>query len=390
MHIPYIDQLTIANKKLMLRLDLNVPLASGKVTSDARIKAALPTIRYALQQNAGILIVSHLGRPKEGQFDPNVSLRPVAERLSQLLEQPVRFENDWIDGLELTPGEVVVGENVRFLAGEKANDPELAKKMASLVDVFVMDAFATAHRASASTSGVTHWVDKACGGLLLKSELKALENIWHDPARPVLAIMGGAKVSGKIGVLKALMQRADYIIPGGGIANTLLAAKGYDVADSLYEGDMLTEAKQLLQYADDHNVKLELPKDVVVADQLNENAQTKVYACDQIEKGMIVDIGPTTRQHYQQLVHRAQTILWNGPVGVFEYSAFYQGTQDLAQAIAQSKAYTVAGGGDTVAAIEQFGVVEQMSYISTGGGAFLELLEHGTLPAIEALQKKGA
>lgn len=388
MPIKYIDEVDIANKKVMLREDLNVPLSSGVVTSDARIKAALPTIRYALDQNCAVLVTSHLGRPSEGKFDPNVSLRPVAERLSAFLHQPVHLASDWLSKADLVQGEVVVGENVRFLEGENDNDPELAKRMADLVDVFVMDAFATAHRASASTTGVARYVDTACGGLLLKQELQALSKVWDDPQRPVIAIVGGAKVSGKFGVLQALLEKADHVVPGGGIANTFLAAKGYNVADSLYEADMVESAKQLLSQAERSGASIELPEDVVVSDELSEQAEPNIIAVDQVKSGKILDIGPATIEKYQRLTKQAGTILWNGPVGVFEYEPFSRGTQSLAKAIADSSAYTLAGGGDTVAAIEQFGVSEQLSYISTGGGAFLELLEGKTLPAIEALEAK--
>lgn len=388
MAIQFIDEIDIAQKKLLLREDLNVPLEEGEVTSDARIRAALPTIQYALEQNAAVLVISHLGRPEEGSHDPALSLEPVAERLSQLLDHPVKFEAQWIDGVELKSGEVVLGENVRFLKGEKKNDPELAKRMAQLVDVFVMDAFATAHRDSASTTGVATYVKQACGGLLLKSELKALEPVWERPQRPVVAIVGGAKVSSKFGVLKALLDKVDVLIPGGGIANTFLAASGYGIADSLYEADMLEGARELLAQASSANVEIALPEDVIIGDRLSDDASSKLELVTAVDHGMILDIGPESIRRYRELIKRAGTIIWNGPVGVFEIPQFAKGTEAIAQAIADSRAYSLAGGGDTVAAIEKFDVVDKISYISTGGGAFLTLLEGKTLPAVAALESK--
>ncbi len=386
MSIKFIDEIDIKGKSILLRQDLNVPISAGKVTSDSRIIAALETIKYAINQGAGILVISHLGRPKEGEIDSNLSLKPIAKRLSEHLGKQVRFEEKWIDGIEINPGEVVLGENVRFLEGEKANTPELSKKMANIADIYVMDAFATAHRSAASTDGVAKFAKEKCGGFLLKSELKSLNKIWEDPKPPIVAIVGGAKVSTKLGVLKAIIPQINLLIPGGGIANTLLAAKGFNVGDSLYEPDMVDSAKEIFALAEKEGVDILLPSDVVVGNHLAEDAITKILKSNEVTEGMILDIGPKTSKKYKEVLMNSGTIIWNGPVGVFEFTPFAAGTKAISEAVAESSAFSVAGGGDTVAAIEQFEVTEGISYISTGGGAFLCLLEGKPLPALIALE----
>jgi len=379
-------ELELRGKRVLIREDLNVPIAAGKVTSDARLQAALPTLRMALDAGAAVLVMSHLGRPAEGAPEPRFSLQPVAERLSQLLARPVRFVTDWLDGVDVAAGEIVLLENVRFCTGEKVNDDELAQRMAALCDVFVMDAFGTAHRAQASTEGVIHHAPVACAGPLLLAELNALSAALAQPRRPLIAIIGGAKVSSKLGVLRQLVDQVDQLIAGGGIANTLLAAAGKPVGQSMYETEMLDEARELLDSG-----KIPLPDDVVVASEFKADAEACIKPIDEVtEQDMILDIGPRTSAAYARLIGAAGTILWNGPVGVFEFPAFANGSQKLAQAIADSAAYSVAGGGDTLAAIDQFGVAEGIDYQSTGGGAFLEFVEGKTLPAIAALQSRSA
>jgi len=379
-------ELELRGKRVLIREDLNVPIAAGKVTSDARLQAALPTLRMALDAGAAVLVMSHLGRPAEGAPEPRFSLQPVAERLSQLLARPVRFVTDWLDGVDVAAGEIVLLENVRFCTGEKVNDDELAQRMAALCDVFVMDAFGTAHRAQASTEGVIHHAPVACAGPLLLAELNALSAALAQPRRPLIAIIGGAKVSSKLGVLRQLVDQVDQLIAGGGIANTLLAAAGKPVGQSMYETEMLDEARELLDSG-----KIPLPDDVVVASEFKADAEACIKPIDEVtEQDMILDIGPRTSAAYARLIGAAGTILWNGPVGVFEFPAFANGSQKLAQAIADSAAYSVAGGGDTLAAIDQFGVAEGIDYQSTGGGAFLEFVEGKTLPAIAALQARSA
>ncbi|GAB4125143.1 MAG: phosphoglycerate kinase [Gammaproteobacteria bacterium] len=379
-------ELELRGKRVLIREDLNVPIAAGKVTSDARLQAALPTLRMALDAGAAVMVMSHLGRPAEGAPEPRFSLQPVAERLSQLLARPVRFVSDWLDGVDVAAGEIVLLENVRFCTGEKVNDDELAQRMAALCDVFVMDAFGTAHRAQASTEGVIHHAPVACAGPLLLAELNALSAALQQPRRPLIAIIGGAKVSSKLGVLRQLVDQVDQLIAGGGIANTLLAAAGKPVGQSLYEAEMLDEARELLDSG-----KIPLPDDVVVASEFKADAEACIKSIDEVgAKDMILDIGPRTSAAYARLIGAAGTILWNGPVGVFEFPAFANGSQKLAQAIAASAAYSVAGGGDTLAAIDQFDVADGIDYQSTGGGAFLEFVEGKTLPAIAALQARSA
>jgi len=380
------EDLNLADKKVMIREDLNVPVSDGRVTSDARIRAALPTIQMALDKGAAVLLLSHLGRPVEGEPDPQYSLRPVAARLAELLGREVRLEDDWLDGVEILPGEVVLCENVRFNRGEKSNDEALARRMAGLCDVFVMDAFGTAHRAHASTEGVVRAAELACAGPLLSRELDALDKSLCDPTRPMLAIVGGSKVSSKLTVLDSLLDKVDELIVGGGIANTFIAAAGHDVGQSLYEPDLIHEAQRLIQKAHAKGGAIPIPMDVVVAKSFSADAKPLVRHVDEVgQDEMILDIGPLTAVEYSKIIAVSGTVIWNGPVGVFEFRNFSAGTRAVAEAIERSGAYSIAGGGDTLAAIDQFGVTEGVSYISTGGGAFLEFVEGKTLPAVAAL-----
>lgn len=382
------EDLDLAGKRVMIREDLNVPVSDGRVTSDARIRAALPTIQLALERGAAVLLLSHLGRPVEGQADSKYSLRPVASRLSELLGRKVRLEIDWLDGVQASPGDVVLCENVRFNRGEKSNDAALAQKMAGLCDVFVMDAFGTAHRAQASTEGVVRAAGLACAGPLLSRELDALHKSLHDPVLPLLAIVGGSKVSTKLTVLDSLLDRVDELIVGGGIANTFIAAAGHDVGLSLYEPDLIHEAQRLIQRAHARGGAIPIPRDVVVAKSFSAEEEPLVRHVDEVgQDEMILDIGPLTAVEYSEIIAGAGTVIWNGPVGVFEFSNFAAGTCAVAEAIERSAAYSIAGGGDTLAAIDQFGVKEGVSYISTGGGAFLEFVEGKTLPAVAALEE---
>lgn len=389
MHILSMSDLNLNDKRVMIREDFNVPLDDGKITSDARIQAALPTIKLALEQDAKVILLSHMGRPEEGKFDEQYSLEPVATRLSELLGQEVRLEKDWLNGFELNAGEVVLCENTRFNAGEKANDDDLSRKMAGLCDIFVMDAFATAHRAQASTHGVACFAPVACAGPLLMNELDALERVIANPARPMLAIVGGSKISSKLTVLNKLLDVVDYMIVGGGIANTLIRANGNFVGKSLCEENLLGEAKTLLYKANKHKTTIPLPVDVVVAKNLSPEATPEVKSVDQVmHDEIILDIGPKTIAMYQDLIKQSKTIIWNGPVGVFENDHFAKGTEAIAHAITESMAFSLAGGGDTLAALEKFGVMDKLSYISTGGGAFLEFMEGKKLPAIEILERR--
>ncbi len=390
MTIKKMTDLDLRGKRVLIRADLNVPIQNGEVTSDTRIRASVPTIRQALDQGAAcVMVMSHLGRPKEGEYDERYSLAPVADRLAQLLGRPVRLVRDWIDGVDCRSGEVLVLENVRFLPGEKANDPELGKKMAALCDVFVMDAFGTAHRAQASTHAVARFAPQVCAGLLLARELEALSRALEDPRRPLLAIVGGSKVSTKLTVLETLTRKVDRLIVGGGIANTFIAAAGYPVGKSLYEPDLVPEAKRLMEQAEARGAEIPIPVDVVVAQEFSETAEAAVKPVDQVgEDDMILDIGPETAEQYADKILQAGTIVWNGPVGVFEIEQFSHGTRRIAEAIAASPAFSIAGGGDTLAAIEKFGVGDRISYQSTGGGAFLEFLEGKKLPAVEILEQR--
>ncbi len=379
-----LHNIDISGKRLLIREDLNVPVSNGQVTSDARILAALPTLQYALEQQAAVMVMSHLGRPAEGHPEPSYSLAPVAQRLSELLGQTVRLVSNWLDGVNVSPGELVLCENVRFCVGEKVNDPELARQMADLCDVFVMDAFGTAHRAQASTEGVIHAAPAAVAGPLLSAELDALSKVLRDPQRPLLAVIGGSKVSTKLGVLHNILPQVDHLIVGGGIANTLLAAAGYPVGQSLHEPDLLDAAAELIASG-----KIPMPKDVVVGSSFSADTPATIKPVDQVgDDDMILDIGPQTAADYAGIVQTCGTILWNGPVGVFEFPAFAEGTRALSRAIADSSAYSVAGGGDTLAAINQFDVADGISYQSTGGGAFLEYVEGKTLPAVAALEAR--
>ena len=383
--------LDLRGKRVMIREDLNVPLHNGAVASDARIRAALPTLQAALAQGAAVIVLSHLGRPKEGVFSDADSLAPVATRLSELLGRPVPLRRDWLQGVECAPGEIVLCENVRFNVGEKKDDESLAKRMAALCDVFVMDAFGTAHRAEASTHGVARFAKVACAGPLLTAELEALERALATPARPMVAIVAGSKVSTKLTVLEALLGKVDQLIVGGGIANTFLAATGKPVGKSLHEPDMLDMARELLARAAARGAEIPLPTDVVVAKEFAATAVPRTCSVDEVAADdLILDIGPRSAQALAAKLGAAGTILWNGPVGVFEFDAFGGGTRTLAEAIAASRAFSLAGGGDTLAAIDKYGVSAGISYISTGGGAFLEFVEGRTLPAVAVLEERAA
>jgi len=380
--------LDLAGKRVLIREDLNVPVADGKITSDARIRAAVPSIQAAIDAGATVMLMSHLGRPTEGQAEDKFSLQPVAVRLGELLGREVPLLRDWIDGVEIQPGDVVLLENVRFLQGEKACDAALAQQMAALCDVFVMDAFGTAHRAQASTYGVAEHAAVACAGPLLSAELAALSKALTNPARPMVAIVGGSKVSTKLTVLDALADIVDTLIVGGGIANTFIAAAGQNVGKSLYEADMLDTARDLVADDNDRAV-IPVPTDVVVATEFAADADAEVKSVDQVlDDELILDIGPQTAAHFAEILAGAGTIIWNGPVGVFEFDAFGNGTRAIAAAIASSPGFSVAGGGDTLAAIDKYAVADQISYISTGGGAFLEFVEGKTLPAVEILEQR--
>ena len=383
------DEMNLSGKRVMIREDFNVPIESGRVTSDARLQAGLPTIRMALDGGAAVILLSHLGRPVEGQYNDEFSLAPVAEHLSGLLGLPVRLQKDWLNGFDIEPGEVVLCENVRFNPGEKGNDEELARKMASLCDVFVMDAFGTAHRAQASTEGVIRYAPAPCAGPLLSRELYELDTALTDPDRPMLAIVGGSKVSTKLTVLEALMEQVDELIVGGGIANTFIAASGHDVGMSLYEPDLIGEAQRLIRAAHKKGGEIPIPKDVVVAKSFSKDAKAIVRSVDEVQDDeMILDIGPLTAVDYAAIVQSAGTVIWNGPVGVFEFPNFAAGTRAIADAVEISNAFSIAGGGDTLAAINQFNVADGVSYISTGGGAFLEYVEGKKLPAVAALEAR--
>jgi phosphoglycerate kinase len=383
--------LDLRGKRVLIREDLNVPVEDGVITSDARIRAAVPSLRAAADAGARVIVMSHLGRPTEGEHSAENSLAPVAVRLGELLGRPVRFEREWLGGVECAPGEVVLCENVRFNKGEKKDDETLSRRMAALCDVFVMDAFGTAHRAEASTHGVARFAPIACAGPLLVAELDALSRALAHPKRPLVAIVAGSKVSTKLTVLESLLAKVDKLIVGGGIANTFLAATGAPVGKSLHEPDMLDTARALLAQATARGAEIPLPTDVVVAEEFSPAAVPVVRAAGDVRPHeLILDIGPATAQRFAALLADAGTILWNGPVGVFEFEAFGRGTETLAKAIAASPAFSLAGGGDTLAAIEKYGVESGISYISTGGGAFLEFVEGKTLPAVAALEARAS
>ncbi|MCE2872417.1 MAG: phosphoglycerate kinase [Xanthomonadales bacterium] len=383
--------LDLRDKRVLIREDLNVPVEDGVISSDARIRAAVPSLRAAVSAGARVIVMSHLGRPKEGEFSAEDSLAPVAVRLGELLGRSVRLQRDWLDGVECAPGEVVLCENVRFNKGEKKDDEVLARRMAALCDVFVMDAFGTAHRAEASTHGVARFAPIACAGPLLVGELDALSRALARPARPLVAIVAGSKVSTKLTVLESLLGKVDKLIVGGGIANTFLAANGIAVGKSLHEPDMLDTARALLEQAVARGAEIPLPTDVVVAEEFSPTAVATVRPVGEVRPHeLILDIGPQTAARFAGLLAGAGTILWNGPVGVFEFDQFGGGTETLAKAIAASPAFSLAGGGDTLAAIEKYGVAGGISYISTGGGAFLEFVEGKTLPAVAMLESRAA
>ena len=384
MNLLSMTDLDLNGKRVLIREDLNVPIKNGSVTSDARIRAALPTIEHARRHQAKVILMSHLGRPTEGEFADEFSMAPVAQHLSEQLNAPVRVIRDWQAGVEIDEGEVVLLENVRFNPGEKSNSDELAKAYASLCDIFVMDAFGTAHRAQASTHGVAKFAPVACAGPLLVGELTALEKALAKPARPMVAIVGGSKVSTKLSVLESLADIADQIIVGGGIANTFLAASGQPVGQSLYEQDLIPTAQALMA-----KTSIPVPSDVVVGTEFSESATATLKAADTVAEGdMIFDIGPQSAAELAAIIKDAKTILWNGPVGVFEFDQFAEGTQALAEAIATSSGFSIAGGGDTLAAVDKYHIADKVSYISTGGGAFLEYVEGKTLPAVAILEER--
>ena len=389
MTILRMPDLDLAGKRVLIREDLNVPVEGGRITSEQRITAALPTMRRALEQGAAVMVMSHLGRPKEGTWTEGDSLAPVAARLSELLGHEVPLVRDYLDGVDVRPGQIVLLENCRMNVGEGKDDEALAKKYAALCDVFVMDAFGTAHRAQSSTHGVIRFATSACGGPLLMAELDALAKALENPKRPLLAIVAGSKVSNKLELLSSLVGKVDQLIVGGGIANTFIAAEGFDVGKSLVEMDLVDTAKQIMRDAKARGADIPVPTDVVVASRFAADASATVKAVDAVgPDDMILDIGPDTARRYASMIGKAGSVVWNGPVGVFEFDAFGKGTETLAQAIADSDAFSIAGGGDTLAAIDKYGVESKIDYISTGGGAFLEFLEGKELPAVTALRAR--
>ncbi len=385
-----LTDLDLKGKRVFIRADLNVPVKDGKVTSDARIAASMSTIEYCMKQGARVMVTSHLGRPTEGEFSEENSLKPVADNISQRLGKPVRLIRNWVDGgFDVAEGELVVLENVRINKGEKKNDDELAKKYAALCDVFVMDAFGTAHRAEASTHGIAKYAPVACAGLLLMQELEALEKALANPARPMVAIVGGSKVSTKLTVLESLSEKVDQLVVGGGIANTFIKAAGYNVGKSLCEDDLVPTAKGLMEKMSARGARIPIPVDVVVGKKFDANEPAVLKDVkDVAEDDMIFDIGPRSAQELADIIMKAGTVVWNGPVGVFEFDQFGEGTKKVAEAIANTQAFTLAGGGDTIAAIQKYGIYDKVSYISTAGGAFLEYLEGKTLPAVAILEER--
>lgn len=385
------SEVALKDQRVLIREDLNVPIKDGRITSEQRLSAALPTLKLALAAGARVMVMSHLGRPKEGVFDAAASLAPVAEWLSAHLGQPVPLLRDWLDGVEVAPGQLVLLENVRFNLGEEKDDPALAQRMAALCDVFVMDAFGTAHRAQASTHGVARYAKIACAGPLLAAELDALARALAHPERPLLAIVAGSKVSTKLELLGNLVDKVDQLIVGGGIANTFLAALGHPVGKSLHEPDLVEAARAIMAKASARGAEIPLPLDVVTAPEFSATAPASVCGIDAVPAGsMILDIGPRTAADYAARIARAGTVVWNGPVGVFEMAPFAAGTEAVARAIAAAQGFSIAGGGDTLAAIDQYGIAEQVGYISTGGGAFLEFLEGKELPAVAVLKARAA
>ena len=389
MAIPSMSDMALNGQRVLIRQDLNVPVKDGKVTSDARIKASIPTIKAALEAGAAVMVMSHLGRPTEGEPADEFSLQPVVDYLNDALDVPVKLVKDYLDGVELADGELVILENVRFNQGEKKDDETLAKQYAALCDIFVMDAFGTAHRAQASTHGVAKFAPKVCAGPLLAAELDALGKALDNPKRPMVAIVGGSKVSTKLTVLKMLAEKVDQLIVGGGIANTFIAAQGHNVGKSLVEMDLTEQATQLMNEAQANGGNIPVPTDVVVGQAFDENTQATLKAVSDVaDDDMIFDIGPDSSKALESIIKNAGTIVWNGPVGVFEFEQFSAGTKALSQAIAESDAFSIAGGGDTLAAVDKYEIADKISYISTGGGAFLEFLEGKTLPAVAMLEEK--
>ena len=390
MSVIKMTDLDLAGKRVLIRQDLNVPIKDGKVTSDQRILASLPTIEHAMKAGAKVMVMSHLGRPTEGEYDEQFSMIPVGDHLAALLGRDVEMVKDWINGVgPMKDGDVVLCENVRFNAGEMSNDEALSKKMAALCDIFVMDAFGTAHRAQASTHGVARFAPVACAGPLLAGELEALGKALDNPARPMAAIVGGSKVSTKLTVLESLSHVVDQLIPGGGIANTFIAASGHNVGRSLYEEDLIPEARRLMEAARAKGGEIPVPTDVVVGKEFSESAVAVVKKVEDVtDDDMIFDIGPETAARYADMMKSAGTIVWNGPVGVFEFDQFGAGTRTLGEAIAESDAFSIAGGGDTLAAVDKYNIADKLSYISTGGGAFLEFLEGKKLPAVAILEER--
>jgi len=390
MTILRMTDLDLSGKRVLIRQDLNVPIDNGEITSEQRITASIPTLKAALAKGAAVMVTSHLGRPKEGEWSEENSLAPVARRLGELLGVDVPLVRDWVDGVDVAPGQVVLLENCRMNVGEGKDSEELAKKYAALCDVFVMDAFGTAHRAQASTHGVIRFAKQAAGGPLLMAELDALAKALDHPARPLLAIVAGSKVSTKLELLSSLVGKVDQLIVGGGIANTFIAAQGQAVGKSLHEADLVDTARKIMADAKARGADIPVPTDVVVAREFHPDAAATVKAAgDVADDELILDIGPETAARYAGLIADAGTVVWNGPVGVFEFDAFGKGTETLARAIASSKAFSIAGGGDTLAAVDKYGIAGDVSYISTGGGAFLEFLEGKTLPAVAALEARG-
>lgn len=389
MNVLSMNDLSLKGKRVLIREDLNVPIKEGIITSDQRLKAALPTIEKALSEGAAVMVLSHLGRPLEGRFDAKYSLKPIKKYYEEMLHYPVRFVSDYLNGLEVNEGELVILENVRFNKGELENNESLAKQYAALCDIFVMDAFGTAHRAQASTYGVAEFAPIACAGPLLLKELNALKKVLHAPEKPIVAVVGGAKISSKLTLLKQMVQQVNTLILGGGIANTFLKAKGYEIGASLCEDSLLQEAEEILALAEEMGCDIPLPKDVVVGKQFSEFCPAFNKSLSHIaEDDRIMDIGPDTTHHYIDILDSAKTIIWNGPLGVFEFPQFAYGTRAIAIAIAESDAFSIAGGGETLAAIDLYDLADDISYISTGGGAFLECLEGKTLPAVAILEKR--
>jgi len=389
MAIIKMTDLALAEQRVLIREDLNVPVKNGKITSDARLRAALPSLKLALEAGAKVMVMSHLGRPTEGEFNSEFSLKPVADYLAAALNYPVRLVSDYLEGVEVATGELVIFENIRFNVGEKKNDDALSKKLAALCDVFVMDAFGTAHRAQASTHGVAKFAPTACAGPLLSGELEALSKALDNPARPLVAIVGGSKVSTKLTVLDSLASIVDQLVVGGGIANTFIAAQGHNVGKSLFEADLVDEAKRLSAQAQENNGDIPVPTDVIVGQEFSETAvATLKNVADVTDGDMIFDIGPDSAKALADVIKNAGTIVWNGPVGIFELNQFGEGTKAIAQAIADSSAFSIAGGGDTLAAVDKYDIADKVSYISTGGGAFLEFLEGKKLPAVEILEQR--